>query len=261
MFFYKQLAFAAVFAMMLAQGHAVPVVTERQVCTPGSDAEDVAIVSSGGLPYADGKFLVAINEDKKCFPHGLTKFLLCDVAGDGGVLGSVNLPARLQAREQKRLNTNGGMLLPVHVRSNGDIVATSSEALGGKMEVLCWREADVPNSPVPDVSFTLEVGVEDGDQIHPTCSALLDEQSVLLAVHQADGSTLPGQSACQTLIYAINAETMTIRWHAKPIEGQVHTIRYVAALDVIVAFGLHDNGDGLKRDGVRVPCCPRPRDW
>ncbi|KAH9834555.1 uncharacterized protein C8Q71DRAFT_147223 [Rhodofomes roseus] len=43
MFFYKQLAFAAVFAMMLAQGHAVPVVTERQVCTPGSDAEDVAI--------------------------------------------------------------------------------------------------------------------------------------------------------------------------------------------------------------------------
>ncbi|TFY64724.1 hypothetical protein EVJ58_g2447 [Rhodofomes roseus] len=199
--------------------------------------------------YADGKILVDIEEDKEHFPpHGLTKILLCDVMGNGGVLGSVNLPARLQARERLRMSTNGGVLLPVHVRQNGDIFATSSEQWGDKMEVLCWRGADVPKSPEPAASFTLEVGVEDGDQIYPTCSAPLDEKTFLLAVYEADGSVLPVQSACQTSIYAIDVETMTIRWHAKPIGGWVHTVRYVAALDVIVAFGRHDNGDGVKPD-------------
>ncbi|TFY51929.1 hypothetical protein EVJ58_g10300 [Rhodofomes roseus] len=200
------------------------------------------------LLYADGKILVDTAEDHERFPpHGLTKILLCNVVGDGGVLGSVNLPARLQAREQVRNNTNGGILLPVHVRPNGDIFATSSESWGNKMEVLCWRGADVPKSPEPDASFTLAVGIEDGDQIYPTCSAPLDETVFLLAVYEADGNVLPVQSACQTSIYAIDVETMTIRWHAE-LGGWVHTVRYVAALDVIVAFGRHDNGDGDKSD-------------
>ncbi|KAH9840326.1 uncharacterized protein C8Q71DRAFT_486425 [Rhodofomes roseus] len=208
----------------------------------GTMAEDYPL-------YADGKILVNIEEDKEHFPpYGITKILLCDVVGDGGVLSSVNLPARLQAREQMRRNTNGGVLLPVHVRPNGDIFATSTEQWGDKMEVLCWRGADVPKSPEPAASFTLEVGVEDGDDIFPTCSTPLDEETFLLAVYEADGDVIATQSACQTSIYAIDVETMTIRWHAKPNGGSVHTIRYVAALDVIVAFGQHDNGDGIKSD-------------
>ncbi|KAH9840317.1 uncharacterized protein C8Q71DRAFT_746908, partial [Rhodofomes roseus] len=144
------------------------------------------------VPYADGKILVNIEEDKERFPpHGLTKILLCDVVGDGGVLGSVNLPARLQAREELRRNTNGGVLLPVHVQPNGDIVATSSESWSSKMEVLFWRGADIPKSPEPAASFTLEVGVEDGDQIYPTCSVPLDEKTFLLVVYEADGNVLP----------------------------------------------------------------------
>ncbi|TFY64645.1 hypothetical protein EVJ58_g2494 [Rhodofomes roseus] len=209
-------------------------------------------LNENGLPYADGKILVAIEEDKEHFPpHGLTKILLCDVVGDGGILGSVNLPARLQAREELRLNTDGGVLLPVHVRPNGDIVATSSEAWGEKMEILFWRGADISESPEPAASFTLDCGIEDGDTIYPICSAPLDEKTRLLAVYEAFGSTPQVGSACQTSIFAIDAETMTIRWHAKPIGGWVHTIRYIAALDVIVAFGRHQqwqHDDYDKRD-------------
>jgi len=169
------------------------------------------------LRYADGKVLVATVED-------LTTILLCDVLGDGGVLGRAALPTRLRACEEKRLNTNGGVLLPVHVRPNGDIFAASSEAWDDKIEVLRWRGADVPHSPEPDASCQLEVGVEDGDQIYPTCSASLDANTFVLAVYEADGNVLPTKSACQTSVYAIDTETMTIRWHATPIGGWVHTI-------------------------------------
>ncbi|KAH9840319.1 uncharacterized protein C8Q71DRAFT_746915 [Rhodofomes roseus] len=116
------------------------------------------------------------------------------------------------------------------------------------MEVLFWRGADVPKSLEPAASLTLDCGVEGGDEVHPTCSAPLDEKTFLLPVYEALGSFLQIGSACQTSIYAIDTETMTIRWHAKPIGGWVHTIRYVAALDVIVAFGRHQHDDDQKRD-------------
>ncbi|KAH9840047.1 uncharacterized protein C8Q71DRAFT_745610 [Rhodofomes roseus] len=116
------------------------------------------------------------------------------------------------------------------------------------MEVLFWRGADVSKSPEPAASFTLDCGVEDGDTIYPICSEPLDEKTRLLAVYEAFGSVLQMGCACQTSIFAIDAETMTIRWHANPIGGWVHTIRYVAALDVIVAFGRHQHDDDQKRD-------------
>ncbi|TFY69829.1 hypothetical protein EVJ58_g187 [Rhodofomes roseus] len=106
--------------------------------------------SLAGVPlqYANGKALVAVEEgESPDKPDGLTTLLLCDVAGDGWLLGGVNLPARLKAREQKRLNTVGGVLVPVQLRSNGDIIATSSEAWHDKMDVLHWRGAYGPGLP------------------------------------------------------------------------------------------------------------------
>ncbi|KZT66563.1 hypothetical protein DAEQUDRAFT_448429 [Daedalea quercina L-15889] len=206
------------------------------------------------LQYVDGKVLVTIEENEdRAPPHGLTTILLWDVADDNarGFLGGVNLPVRLRAREERRTNTDGGVLFPIQLRPNGDVIATSSAAWYKKMEVLRWRGVDVPRFPEPDASIELEVPHEDYDEIHPTsssCCVPLDESSFLMPVYEAAGSFLPVGGACQTTIYAVDAETMTIRWRAEPVGGHVHSVHYVAALDSIVAFGNHDNGDGIKRD-------------
>lgn len=85
------------------------------------------ILAETPLQYADGKVLVAI-EEGEVPPDGLTTVLLCDIEGDGGRLGGVTLLKRLRAREQSRINTSGGDLLPVQLMPNGDIIATWSEA-------------------------------------------------------------------------------------------------------------------------------------
>lgn len=195
------------------------------------------------LRYSDGRVLVAIEEEKnKVPPDGLTTVLLCDIAGDGGRLGGTTLPKRLKAREQSRLNTNGGVLLPIQLMPNGDIIATSSEAYNSKMEVLRYRAADVSSFAEPDAGFELATSNEDFERIHPTCNSLLDEHTILMAVYEADDDQLPKGDACQTAIYAVDTESMTVRWRSKYVGGTVADVRYVASLDVVVAFGTHDNG-------------------
>ncbi|KZT66560.1 hypothetical protein DAEQUDRAFT_730123 [Daedalea quercina L-15889] len=196
------------------------------------------------LQYADGKVLVAVEEnDGRAPPNGRTTILLCDVAGDGGLLGGVHLPARLKAREEKRLNTVGGVLAPVQLRPNGDVIATSSEAWHTEMEVLRWRGADVLDFPEPDASFELRLSLEGGDRIHPTCTAPLDENSFIMAVAEAVSDVLQVGEGCQTAIHAVDAEAMTIRWSAECVGGRVSSVHYVAAVDAIVAFGEHDYGE------------------
>ncbi|EPS95318.1 hypothetical protein FOMPIDRAFT_1054306 [Fomitopsis schrenkii] len=195
------------------------------------------------LQYANGKVLVAIEEEgNKVPPEGLTTVLLCDVAGDGGRLGGITLPKRLRAREQSRLNTSGGILLPVQLMPNGDIIATSSEAYNSTMEVLRYRAADVSTFTEPDAHFELATSREIFERIQPTCSGLLDEHTILMAVYEADDDQLPKGDACQTAIYAVDTESMTVRWRSDSVGGMVTDVRYVAALDAVVAFGAHDNG-------------------
>ena len=195
------------------------------------------------LRYTDGRVLVAVEEEgNKAPPDGLTTVLLYDVAGDGSRLGSITLPKRLRAREQSRLNTNGGILLPVRLLPNGDVIVTSSEAYNRKMEVLRYRAADLSSFPEPDASIELVTSSEDFERIHPTCSGLLDEHTLLMAVYEADDDQLPKDDACQTAIYAIDTESMSIRWRSAYVGGMVTDVRYIAALDAVVAIGTHDNG-------------------
>ena len=93
----------------------------------------------------------------------------------------------------------------------------------------------------PDASF-LETLSENFERIHPTCSGLLDEDTVLIAVYEADDDQLPKGDACQTAIYAVDTKRMAVRWHSEYVGGTVKDVRYVALLDVVVAFGMHDDG-------------------
>lgn len=51
------------------------------------------------------------------------------------------------------------------------------------MEVLRYRAASVSASSEPDASFELATSSEDFECIHPTCSSLLDENTILIAVY------------------------------------------------------------------------------
>lgn len=110
------------------------------------------------------------------------------------------------------------------------------------MELLHYRAASILTSSEPDAHFELTSSCEDFECIHPTCSGLLDEHTVLVAVYEADNDQLPKSDACQTAIYAVDTESMTVRWRSEYVGGAVTDVRYVAALDAVVAFGAHDNG-------------------
>ncbi|TFY69828.1 hypothetical protein EVJ58_g186 [Rhodofomes roseus] len=69
-----------------------------------------------------------------------------------------------------------------------------------------------------------------------------------MAVSEADSGALSSGDGSQTSIYAIDAEAMSVRWRSEPVGGSVHDVRYVAPLDVVVAFGKHHNGDAVQAD-------------
>ena len=63
-----------------------------------------------------------------------------------------------------------------------------------------------------------------------------------MAVYEADDNELPKGSTCQTVTYTVEAESMVFRWHTTYVGGTVTDIRYIASLDVMEVFGMHDNG-------------------
>ncbi|KAI0725757.1 hypothetical protein C8Q72DRAFT_954579 [Fomitopsis betulina] len=132
----------------------------------------------------------------------------------------------------------GDDLLPILSMPSGDIIAMSSWAYHTTMEVLRYRGT---TSSEPDASISLATSCE--YCIHPTCSALLNPQPFIVAVHEADIDYPPRGNASQTTVYAIDADTMTIRWHHADVGGTIHKVYHVAAQGVVSAFGTHDAGD------------------
>lgn len=195
------------------------------------------------MKYADGLALVGVVKDEEDSPpHGLTVLHVCDVTKDDWLVGKITLPERLIEREAERLGTTAGVLAPVFLTATGDVVATSSRPCFDKMDVLSWHRPHTPRSSDADASFEMETRRDNSDLIYPLCTAPLDETNFLLAVFEGDNGLVPAGDWCQTVIYAIDYRTLTVRWTAKPIGGIVRDIRYIPTLDAIVVIGKHDHG-------------------
>ncbi|KAI0725752.1 hypothetical protein C8Q72DRAFT_850302 [Fomitopsis betulina] len=190
-------------------------------------------MSKGPLQYHNGKLAVVVEENESIAPpYGRTTVAFCDAAGSSGILGGLRLPPSLATRDKLRLNAPGGVLLPVALMPNGDIIATSSVIYGDTMDILRYRGPDIASILGPDASSKLQVPADSGyHQIQPLCTAPLDKHGFLMAVYEADCSVLPVQGRCRTSIYALDAEAMTIRWHAEPVGGGLYSVHNITGLD------------------------------
>ena len=198
------------------------------------------------LSYRDGKVLV-MTADEKSDPSRLRmSIFICD-AQKGSQEGSIRIPEHLIERERKRL-AETSILWPAFITPDFDVVATSSEAWVSSMEVLRYPTSRDLDYPQPDASFQLTESIADGDEISPMCSVALDATTFVLAVYEGTGG-LPQGNQCQTAFYAIDSQSMAVRWSAPTVWGQIDRIWYVPSVDAIIAIGKHDTGEKWAENG------------
>lgn len=195
------------------------------------------------LHYRDGRSVVVLNQARKDIsPYGRTVIVVCDTAGDGRLVGGIYLPRRLQEREQSNISTVGGVLRCIYAAPGGDIIGTSSKVYEDTIEVLRWRAGDLSTFPEPDASLTLTASLEGCDRTYPSCSAPLDDASLLLAVSEEVTYAPLDGFHCQLAVYAIDWEKMTVRWRAEPIWGVAHGLWHVPTHEVVVIAGERQMG-------------------
>lgn len=172
--------------------------------------------------------------------------LICDTQS-GSLEGGIRIPDHLAERERKRV-AEASIIWPAFITPDFDIIATSSGAWESTMEVLRYPTSRDMDYPQPDASFQLEESIADGDEISPMCSTDLDAETFVLAVYEGTGN-LPQGNQCQNAFHAIDSRSMTVRWSAPTVWGQIDRIWYVPSVNAIIAIGKHNTGEKWGGDG------------
>ena len=202
------------------------------------------------LTYRGGKVLVMVADEESDPSRLRMSVLICD-AQSGSLEGGIRIPDHLAERERKRV-AETSILWPAFITPNFDIIATSSEAWDSTMEVLRYPTSRNMDYPQPDANFQLTESIEDGDEISTMCSIALDATTFVLAVYEGTGG-LPQGRQCQNAFHAIDSQSMTVRWSAPTVWGQIDRIWYISSADAIIAVGKHNTGEKWGGDGSDSP--------
>jgi hypothetical protein len=201
--------------------------------------------------YHNGHALTLLSEEKsESLPNGQTSMVLCDIAGDGWLVSSVNLPSDLSERESLR-DVPPLILEPIFFGANGDILATSTTRWLGKIDLLRWRGPQITDDQQPDARLELQPIRQDTKSMVPGCYVDLSSNICVLCTHEeVNYDVEPLDHMDLTSVKAIDAETMTVQWTAEPIWGQANHVQHVPTLGIILVFGTQtlDRGDEARKN-------------
>ncbi|KAJ7616224.1 hypothetical protein DFH06DRAFT_1307183 [Mycena polygramma] len=77
----------------------------------------------------------------------------------------------------------------------------------------------------------------------------IDDDTLVLCTHEDAGPAITGQ----TVVRALDTSNLAVRWTAKPIPGEVRTLRYISSLNILVLSSYHDITNHLEeRDHPRI---------
>ncbi|KAJ6530418.1 hypothetical protein DFH09DRAFT_1184307 [Mycena vulgaris] len=195
---------------------------------------------------ADGHALVLLVErEGASLPHGKTSIVEVDMAGiisnDGpsvSILSLVNLPPHLNEREKDR-DLPPLVLEPISFSKNGDIIATSTTRWLGKVDLLYWQAGPIKDDRQFAKTLELLPGLEGCEAMLPARHLAVDDSTLVLCTHEDAGPAITER----TSVRGLDTSSLTVRWTAKPIPGQVRTLHHIPSLDVIVLSARHNVTD------------------
>jgi hypothetical protein len=186
-------------------------------------------------PYLNGRILLATCEDEDDeHPDGVSRITSCEWDPSGGQesVQHVHFPMDLQQRAKRKVD-----LAPIVLTATGDIIGTASESYTNSMFILQWRGPNVRTGQEPDARLELSLSLEGGHLIHTESFAQMNDDTFLLCVRESRMDVVHNGRTSQIVIYAIDVQSLTVRWRAEPIFGLHCTIDFVPALGVAVAIG------------------------
>ncbi|KAJ6553909.1 hypothetical protein DFH09DRAFT_1494585 [Mycena vulgaris] len=202
---------------------------------------------------ADGHALVLLVERAAASPpHGKTSILEIDVAGiisnDGpsvSIVSLVDLPPHLDEREEHR-DLPPLVLAPISFGTNGDIIATSTTRWLGKVDLLYWQAG--PYRDRRQLTKTLELlpGLEGCQAMLPVRHLVVDDSTLVLCTYEdactygVGRPTITERASVRTSVHGLDTSSLTVKWTAKPIPGQVMTLHHIPSLNVIVLSAKKD---------------------
>nr|GAT57176.1 predicted protein [Mycena chlorophos] len=196
----------------------------------------------------DARALVTVvvgqNPNRMTEPYGTTLLLEVDVLA-GTCCNRRSLPVDLVPREAER-NIPPQVLEPCFFEHTTAFVASSTTRWLGTVELLSWLPEDNQKQP----THRRELRPDPAQHQAAHCKAMLprrhlaiDAHTLVLATHLSGGPSTTETS----LIHALSVPELETRWEADPIPGQVESLDYVPALEVIVVTSDHDVTDHAER--------------
>jgi len=175
-------------------------------------------------------------------PHGKTSIVEVDVTGiisnaspSVNFLSLVNLPPHLNDREKLR-DLPHLVLEPISFSKNGDIIATSTTRWLGKVDLLYWQAG--PGKDDRQLTKTLELlpGLEGCNSMLPAPYIAIDDSTLVLCTREDAGPAVTER----TSVRGLDTASLTARWTANPIPGQVKTLHHIPSLNVVVLSAAQD---------------------
>ncbi|KAF7305340.1 hypothetical protein HMN09_00785900 [Mycena chlorophos] len=192
----------------------------------------------------DARALVTVvvgqNPNRMTEPYGTTLLLEVDVLA-GTSHNPRSLPADLISREAER-NIPPQVLEPCFFEHTTGFVASSTTRWLGKVELLAWLPEDNQRQPTHRRELRPDQ-VAHCKAMLPRRHLALDAHTLVLATHLSGGPS----TTEMTLIHALSVPGLETRWEADPIPGQVESLDYVPALEVVVVTSDHDVTDHAER--------------
>jgi hypothetical protein len=188
--------------------------------------------------YIRGQLLLATSESEKtCPPYGISRITTCEWKSDEEVIVRyLNLPEDLKPREKRRTVAT---LAPLLMTSTGVIIGASADVYVQSMDVLRWKGPHSDDDQEPDACLQLIMSLEDGELMGPESTASIGDDTLLLCIYERfEGTILPG--GCRMVVYAIDIDSLTVRWKADSIAGSHCIVHFIPALCVVITIG-HGN--------------------
>ncbi|KAF7364407.1 hypothetical protein MSAN_01101500 [Mycena sanguinolenta] len=191
---------------------------------------------------ADGHALVLLVEDAGASqPHGKTSIVEVDIAAisnagpTASLLSSLSLPPHLSEREKLR-DLPPLVLEPISFGKNGDIIATSTTRSLGKVDLLYWQAG--PSTDDRQLTKTLELlpSLEGCKSMLPSRYLTVDDSTLVLCTHEDECIAVTER----TSVRGLDTSSLTVRWAAKPIPGQVRTLHHIPSRNVLVLSAAQD---------------------
>ncbi|KAJ7483889.1 hypothetical protein B0H11DRAFT_2020940, partial [Mycena galericulata] len=192
--------------------------------------------------YGAGRALIGTTTPDK------SELFLLDVAGDGWILGTAQLPSDLSHA--------AASLESVHLTANEDeiaivgaAVAPPGQADGITLLLWCGIPAEAAQ---PAARLVLPLRMPDVDTVTVTCSASLSASAFVFSAYESVSDAINTRYSRLSVVRAIdiNDDALALRWEAPPeaLFGCVSQLVHIPAAHAVVAIGSQNAREDAGKD-------------